>query len=256
MAQRELHPKSVLKQESDLRKLFLVWSNRGGPEWRVAGAPSWLRRLGNPLLNHEIEFPTAHGSSFRPDLLFLDGESLLVVELKLAVKYEPIALPEVLHHAWALENDSVAQEKLRTIVSTTVANVVPILITQTRWWLRSSMAYLRQHGLNQGAIRQLEFETFHDGERNLLWVGDPLAEWELAKPNDVPKCLRETFQEYAFWYHVSGEDSWFGMSTLKEVRPPFIQGKFVEAASLEGHSAEYIACEGEFGDRWRYLLLK
>ena len=83
----------VSTREKDLQAVFDDWHDtRYGRAMAEAKAPARATLLkGQP----------GGGYAFTPDVLWTDAR--LVVELKCAAKFEPQALAEVLHHAWALE---------------------------------------------------------------------------------------------------------------------------------------------------------
>ena len=88
----------------------------------IAGCPDYLWRLGrsDPRTKRG-----ALGYGFTPDVLWRRGRNAVVAELKYSVKYEPLGVAEVLHHANILRRMGIGHR------------VTPVLITQYSGWIRA-----------------------------------------------------------------------------------------------------------------------
>lgn len=259
MAVRPLKPMSPFAREKQLEELLLNWDARAASGWRVAGGASWLRGMRNPRRTGKL--PTSLGWKFEPDLLFEDAAHVYVVELKRSPPQMPdgspkptkdpiaLALPEVLHQAWMLSTRSELREQLGLASK---KKIVPVIISPTSGWLRASMAFLLEHGLRSDALRYLEFEPLVDGDRKLLWIGEPLAPW--TRERNAPQGLHKAF-DFEHWYTVADERAWFGLTNDCPQRPPFVDCRYVEAALIEGTAQEYVACTGAYGAAWEYSIV-
>ena len=229
--------------ESQLQDLFDAWPRRAALGWTVAGAPRWLRGMAAP--RSRPRFKSSLGYTFIPDIVFEPADATYLVELKLASKYEPIALAEVLHHAWMFEHDPDVRAALGRDVP-----VVPVIVSQQSFWLRAALAKLFENGLAPRAVRFLEFDTFgHEGKK-ILWLGDPFAAWVEAV--EVPNQLLEKFKAQA-WFYVPDEDTWLGMDQSHDRRPAMPNERHVVASRVEG--AGFVAWEGSYADsEWHYWI--
>lgn len=235
--------KPALSRESDLQALIDNWPDHRG--WRLAGAPGWLRDLPQPSRRRRIR--TALNYSFEPDALFETDDSLYVAELKFAAsgKHEAVALPEVLHHAWMLENDA----ECRKIANPKSKKVVPVILARWNGWLVASLAAI---GSNRPIY--LLLDAYIDGKSKILWTGSLFEPWALVPTSYVPPQLLSAFPTYSYWYRVESEDAFFGCAHPQPDRPPITLTPHVEAARIES-SEEFVACEGSWNAKWNYWIV-
>ena len=167
-ARREIKP--VEAKEEYLQAIFDTW-NTSRP--RMAGAPSWLSNArAERHAEREFVVPPVgdHIYKIRPDLVWEELDRTLVIELKRGAKYEPLALAEVMHHAWAL---AAWPEKNGVKLP-----AEPVIISQQNYWHRGAIAGLMCRGLESSMRnRYLEVDLLRGSNgQDLLWFDLPLAD--------------------------------------------------------------------------------
>jgi hypothetical protein len=123
----------ALHRETDLQRVIDAWP-AAPASCRVVGAPTWLRAL--PRANEKLRIATALGYRFEPDAVFETNDAVWIAELKLSPqgKYEPLALADVLHHAWMMRPH-------------TEKPIVPMIVAPSSPWLQAAIAQLQDLGL-------------------------------------------------------------------------------------------------------------
>lgn len=113
----------------------------------MVGVPTWLTRTKVLPIEKPQRARTAFGYSFTSDVELIDGSLHYMIELKRGMKYEPLAMAEVLHHsAWVKRYECAPDRR-----------VVPVIISSFNAWLRLSIdEYLRD------AVRYHEVEILDD----------------------------------------------------------------------------------------------
>lgn len=209
MAWTELVGSSVL--EKRLQKFCEQWSGNQTPDgFQVAGTPSWFREITRASKGKKRE--AWLGYPYYPDVYWYSDSTTYVLELKSSAKWQPIALPEVLHHVEMLQYPPQGQPM--------EGPLVPVIITSVRSarasnWLRASLRHLERNGFNRDRLLFYEFASVQWGEQALFWFDDPFAEWDDEQPDfPVP-------EEYAglYWYRLRGNSSWI-VSSLEAHAPP------------------------------------
>lgn len=233
--------KTARIKEKPLQELFDTWG-RGRDGWLTAGVPKWLHDLGQPekRSDERANIPR-YGYSFKPDVLW--EEKRYVAELKAAAKFEPLALPEVLHHAQCLSEESGGRP------------FTPFMFTQENAWLRQTLVWLFDRGavhLHAESLRFLEYVTLKtpDG-RQIMWVEDPLSEWEKcdSQPSFLPLSLPNV---PVTWRRVTATGCLVCVTGAPgdplSKRPLFLEGALVMACPVQcsDHSAtgEYLFWHG------------
>lgn len=263
MTRIELHTDEVLVNERDLQRLIDEWPDRASHGWHVAGGPEWLRNLRSP---HRTP-GRSHLDEFIPDAVFA-GDPVYVFELKHSpqYKFESMALPEALHHAWMMVN----VEAVVTDLNPQRKRVHPVIMSRFNTWLRASLQFLHDAGLSHNALTLLEFQAFPHKERRFLWVGNPLAPLRAVPEPKFARCLDA---KYPHWYERVGESSL--LATMERLSgtdgatdgeipaPAFIPGQHAEFGKLEAQpgepTEEFIMSEGSYtapkDPKWTYWLL-
>lgn len=197
-------------KEDTLQATFVAWPTRARSQ--MFGVPDWLERLTvEPVAQKQR---TSYGYTFQPDIEFVDAGLRYVLELKYGVKYEPLALAEVLHHAAWLRRHEAAE----------ASHVVPVVVSQFSSWLRLAVdEYLR------GQVRLVEVDILKHGSSELYMFDAPLASWS---PWEAPDWLIELTggKEAAAllrWHYVAETSSWFGMRENHRTRPIIIDEPYV-----------------------------
>lgn len=201
------------RSETDfLQPLFDVWATRRAePKFRsvrIGGAPDWLLKA--CAKNEPARNFYAYGYSVRIDVLWKLGEEWRLIELKHAWKYEPLAVPEVLHNARLFSLHQKIDRKL----------VRPTIIGNSNAMTRAALADLALGGMQAEHLEYLEFEHFittgKGPVRQYLWFDDPRAPWRRLKsaPADLPP---EVVEQRKCWYRIPRTNSWVG--TDAEVGP-------------------------------------
>lgn len=200
----ELKQKPILERE--LQQLFETWHTRDGS--LLYGVPDWLDSIDAAPLPAAQRRRRSFGYDFTPDIEFVVRRRRYVLELKHAVKYEPLALAEVLHHAAWLKRYEAEQ----------ASEVVPVIITQYSSWLRLAIdEYLRP------VVRHVEALALPGpADTSILAFDVPLAPWTVKRP---PGWLAELDPRAAklHWHHVAETDSWFGLQQPLATRPSILE---------------------------------
>src|SRR5579864_770459 len=115
--------------EAELQDVFDQWQTaRHG--YRILGAPNWLLKCKGPNRQKAFTAKSYATYSFTPDVLWGDPD-FYVVELKRGAKYEPLALAEILHHAWQLSDPSVRGSEFSK-------PPIPVIVATDTDWLRAA----------------------------------------------------------------------------------------------------------------------
>lgn len=240
-----------------LQPLFEKWSEREQRtkpgRVRSAGAPGWLL---NATAQNEAKWEQSYGCDFRPDVVWDQGEDgCRIIELKNGQKYEPLGMPEVLHHAHFLP-----------LRRTEWAGVVkPTLIGNFNPMTRAALVrLLKPTGLNYlQQLEYLEFDLFKDETDYYIWFDDPFAPWQYVG-QDPPGLPRTFTAERDHWYRIERTDSWIGLQDRKEgTRPHFMEVRYKMVAPIEGGVHGYLVWEGTpptigtgSGHDWQERLLR
>ncbi len=230
--------------EADIQAYFEKW-NTMVPQWRQAGAPGWLAEM-VPVPSRDL-IRTGPGYGFFPDLLASSRGEELVLELKCACKYEPLALGEVLHHAWMLSNTADVGG-----AAPSGARRTPVMVTQYSNWLRAAFAFLVEHGLSRSVVKHIEFTALKVGSDTLLWFDEPHANWTRCKAPSLPEGLSV---DGADWYRVEDTATWIAVKKQKKLahRPPLWTDQYL-MLTLVPHGEEILTWDGSPGEAGRYLL--
>jgi hypothetical protein len=239
----ELFPRG----EADIQTYFEKW-REGVPGWRAAGAPGWLAEMVPGDANKLIKSGIGYG--FKPDLLGTSRGEEIVFEFKCAAKYEPLALGEVLHHAWMLSHGAELGGAAQRGVSRT-----PAIVTQYNSWLRAAFAFLIEQGLTRTAFKHVEFTTLtaNQGAEILLWFDEPHAEW---KQCNIPPVLPDGLcVEQADWYRVEDTETWIAVRKQTKIarRPPLWTSHYLMLTAISD-SGEFLTWDGLPEETGRYLL--
>lgn len=224
-----------------LQPLFKKWMDReryappgrASGRVRIAGAPAWLLHA---RAKNEAQQEKTYGAHFTPDVLWDLGEDgRRVLELKNASKYEPLGLPEVLHHAYFLP---LCEKR---------GSVKPTLIGRFSLMTRAALAYLlKPRGLSYlDVLEYLEFDLLEEAPGHLLmWFDDPFAPWQYVgrETSGLPDKISKTRDH---WYRIDRTDSWIGMEhKIDGERPTFLEKAYKMVASIEGGAHGYVTWEG------------
>lgn len=244
----------ALRREKELQALIDRWATA---DWDIAGAPDWLLNLPSPLTAQRRVSTGPLGYGFEPDAIFETEDIVYVAELKLSPqnKYESLALPEVLHHMWMLENNISAREVLGS-----QKRIEGLIFAPWNTWLIASLALLRSAPVH---VHYFAFDTFTHAGRNILWVGAPLAPWALVERDSID-CPDVEEYPYAFWYRLGYADAYVGVDEKLDDRPTLLDRRHVELARIvtgeerasgKRSQADFIACEGSYLTSWNFSLL-
>lgn len=217
----------VATREKDLQAVFDNWHDtRAGRA--VAGVPAWLDALGPP---DKRKGHPGGGYAFTPDVLWTDAR--LVVELKCAAKFEPQALAEVLHHAWALEE--VLKAPFRSL-----------MVSSYNPWLRRAVDLLVARGLDPRCLIHMEADhlSLPTTERSFVWLDTPRAAWR-APDGPPPPCIPEGFAPAsARWYVVNETGSWIATERPAPGRPTFMRGAYAMLTPVSREPGRYLLWTG------------
>ncbi len=215
--------------EADIQNLFDAWGD-GRDAWRVF-APDWLLRCSKP--QPRASFPCENFGdrySFRPDVVWWTPE-WLVMELKRNKKFEPLALAEVLHHAWHLG------EQQREVEGDFPVPVVMSSGSDSAW-MRASLRYLFHKGLDSSAIRYLEGNYYQtpDGQR-YAWFEEPFA---VAAISTHPPVIPEGWEGLGVtWRRSQTSATWIGLPDQIAHQPGMSPTEYGMVSGTEDHS-EYV----------------
>lgn len=209
----------VVVSEAWAQTFFNGWWGDSLPEkFDVAGLPAWLDEM-HPGERDEIRPQVRHTTDFRYAFISdvewgPEGKERAVLELKSAHKYEPIGLPEVLHHAQMIES-----------------HPAPILVTRPSAWNRAAIQYLRDHGLAGDALRYVELELIclPDGS-TLAWFDDPFARWRLeTSPPNHPSSHLGPLRWFRVDDTAEGCPTWIGVATAVDAgeRRPLLMSDYM-----------------------------
>lgn len=223
------------RSESHLQAIFDQW-NDATCGTQIAGAPKWLLDCRGPNQRRSFQAESYSRYRFTPDV-FWDNPTLVVLELKHGAKYQPLALAEVLHHAWKLGDPKVLGGKSE-------GHPLPVIVSSSNdtGWLRAALCYLFTHGLRKDALKYLE-STFYErpdgGE--YLWIEEPFADW--LPDTTLPKSVPLKWQGHKpHCYRIAGCESW--VLTVKEKIPmrPEIPDEFIliSSTSRPGEQLAYL----------------
>lgn len=205
-------------KECDIQALF---EGRATSDWQIAGKPDWLplqRVMTGELTSRQRTFrPEGRdGYGFRPDILWYPeaGGEVIILELKCAAKYEPMALAEVAHHAfWLREHSDFSS----------ASGVRAAMVTQYNAFLRASMAYLADNGFI-GNLHLLEFDLVHPDGATVIWFDEPVGQWRKSAP---PPCGAPR-GNWISWYRMTSAPTWIAVQHLPGSesghRPAFWKG--------------------------------
>ena len=150
--------------EKELQTHFDAWTRERSVR---VGTPPWMEAL--KTWAPQQTFVDSWGVSFRPDTLAHDGAATYAFELKFARKYEPLALPEVLHHAHALRRATTQVLSGWPLD----AGVRPVIVSQFNAWIRDAREFLLANGFRSDALRVLEVAALRDtAGRSWLWFNE------------------------------------------------------------------------------------
>ncbi|HEX4452462.1 MAG TPA: hypothetical protein VH143_16410 [Kofleriaceae bacterium] len=184
----------------------------------AAGWPAWLLARGENLGQRSRD---AFGYSFETDAELIHGDHHYVVELKRALKYEPLALAEVLHHAaWIRRYEGTSN------------HVVPVIVSSNNLWTRLAVAEL------SSTVRYYEADLYEIDGRTLMWLDEPLAPW---KPDAAPPPPARDAR--LCWHYIPRTNTWVGTKRPHAERPLILEEPHVMIAELADQHG-YIAWEG------------
>lgn len=201
-------------KEETLQSVFDGWP---APGWKVAGGPAWLfERIDGKAVS---KFP-AYGCQNEPDVYWRQGSVERVIELKLAAKYEPLALAQVLYYKHLLLelNPACVPGKARIIRPTVVSSYSP--------WLRAARHVLASERKGGLGLDCLEVDVL---EQNILWFDVPAARWASCRP---PRGLLPPEYRQANWYFVEPTRTWFGVRHPERDRPVLMTQPYVMVTEL------------------------
>ncbi|HEX8111482.1 MAG TPA: hypothetical protein VF516_27315 [Kofleriaceae bacterium] len=205
---------SVHCKESYLQDLFDHW---GQATCLRVGVPPWLRGFSGSNARRPR---SAFGYQFTTDAEYEIGSRRYVIELKHAVKYEPLALAEVLHHAeWIRRYERDHTE------------VVPVIVTQFSCWLRLAIAALGRRMDGLGALRYYEVDVLGQDDPAVIWFDEPLAPWVPAER--PPFLLEHPETARLHWHHVATTRTWFGLDEIVEERPLVLEVPYVTVSEID-----------------------
>jgi hypothetical protein len=233
-------------REGDLQEVFDDWpASRNG--WRIVGAPNWLLKCKGP--NRRKRFTAKNATyQFRPDVLWYDPDCY-VVELKRGAKYQPLALAEVLHHAWHLNDPGVWGSEFSK-------PPIPVIVATDTDWLRSALSYLFKHGLSHIALRYLEVAFYKTDSGGYLWFEEPFTE---RVPSDrIPDCIPNSWRASAITcYELAGCNSWILSDDKLCGQPAYIPARLVFVSSVPD-SKDTLVCvyDAAAGQERSYLVSK
>jgi Mrr N-terminal domain len=236
-----LHPHEV--GEADIQRHMASWDRAVPGAWSHVGAPTWLDAL-RPVKADTYCASALLGYGFRPDILAESNGTHLVVELKCARKYEPLALAEVLHHAHLLS------QGLAQLPQPQAVPYVPVLVTQYNAWLRSALEFLRLNGLRDGSIKYVEFTSLRFGNEMILWFDEPFAPWEPSSAPPLPACLSVGSRQ---WYKISGADTWIAVDHEINGRPALWTVPYL-MLTVDRANSRMLMWEGGPTGAGRYIL--
>jgi hypothetical protein len=221
--------------EVDLQRVFDGWPEHvaGRASVCLAGVP---RILGD-VANRSRPRVAAFGYSFVPDALFerRDGGGQLVVELKRAAKYEPLALAEALHHAEFFSAH--AEPNLPT---------TPVIVASFNCWTRLALAHLLRNGVAPDAIHYFEVDWLRtpDGGRRILWFDAPLGAIERVERSNLPACVPPETAERLVWHRSVATGAWIALSVEHSERPAIIEEPYVMVAPVGASGDRFVAWQG------------
>lgn len=236
-----------IHREADIQGHFNTWQ-QPAQRRRRAGAPDWLEDLQDIV--PQKHFSTKLGYGFYPDVLATSRNQQLVLELKCARKYEPLALAEALHHAWMLSH---------TIKEGGVEHGrgpwIPVLVTQYSTWLRAAVAQLRAGKLEHESLRYIELTTLWAGDAArdpLIWFDDPFTGWDGEHPVPPP-ALPVGLVAEGNWYHVKDTKTWICVKDPMKTRVAVWTVPYLMLTQGPGPE-EILTWDGGVGGFNRYLL--
>lgn len=216
--------------ERALQDVFDAWGTRPST-CTVVGVPDWLRDLGVPETRSSFEL---EGYRFHPDVVWTTH----VAELKCAVKYEPLALAEGLHHAQCL---SVMRERA----------ITPILVTSYSAYMRRALEFLFSHGVEAETIRYVEVGHLHapSTQEQFMWFDAPFAAWKGAER--LPGCIPQDAHK-GHWYYVHETRTWCRISAERRERPLVPDGPTVLVSDVG--DGRYVYWSGSYDQNGQYFL--
>lgn len=246
--------------EPALQRIFENW-NQGAPQgYVVSGVPDWLSGR-DPVRGSQMRVNNEY--LFTPDLRWKLQECgrTWIVELKSAFKWQPLGLPEVLHHVAVINGPMSPAPELR-------GKVDPLLITEHSGWMLAALQFLRDEGSLPTSFRYLDFryllsqdsgpanaeaeprsedpsvivsadlsrhEATEVQERpGCLWFDDVLEQWEPvgSPPANV---LDPTWAgNCANWFCVRTTNTWIATIEGITQRPIWWTSTYVQATSIRG----------------------
>ncbi len=208
----------------DLQPWFTRWQVH--KDDRVAGCPGWLSRLGEVSPKRAEK---GYGASFTPDVLW--REARWVAEIKYGTKNEPLAVSEVLHHAFVLGQHHPGRRWTAVVVS------------QPSPWITAAVSWLCPRGKQFPALRHVECDLVGPQAKRTLWLSNPHATLKVeAPPRDTfGDSLRVGWGE-GTWRKRNEEDTW--VWTKGEQRLPFLTGPVAVISRIAGGSEEWIGWSG------------
>lgn len=219
-------------KEEDLQALFCRWDTAGK---EIAGRPVSLAFDSSRV---SAEHPHhAWGVRWRADI-FVDadhrGESL-VIELKLAAKYEPMGTAEVLFHAECL--------------STPVREVRPVLVSQYNLWNRLTLARLNRIA-GRPVLDYYEVSVIEVAGDACFWFDAPLAAWRpaTAPPSfleDHARSLSGWLGDSVSWFEIPETRSFVATALPRDApRPTVIDTAYLMAAPIDDGTERYLVWAG------------
>ncbi|MFH1810575.1 MAG: hypothetical protein ABIJ09_17670 [Pseudomonadota bacterium] len=227
--------------EKDIQRLLDDWPRRQQIGWAIAACPQWLSNIQSRNITQQLK--TKWGYKYRPDVIWDADATVYVVELKHAAKYEPIAIAEVLHHAQMLK-----EHGLRDMGIDRQAHVQPAVLTQYNGWIRSTVAWMRENGVDSERFIVLEMTVVEDETRRYLLLNSPFASWqEGTPPESLPRHVRTKCR---YWYFVENDGSWYGLDRKQTDRPLLLQEQCVVASPVEGDQNSWVIWFGREQEKY------
>jgi hypothetical protein len=235
---------TVHLRERQLQRVFDEWASASRSAYRIAGAPPWMWAARGVNVRERLSAFDEY--EFLPDVVWQEDSELYLFELKSAEKYQPLALAEALHHARVMQ---LRQSRTGGVSQ----RVTPVLVVRPSGWLRASVDYLLQSGLNEQALLYVEFRALCSQKSDFLWFDSPFERWTPA--DQVPALPPELDDGYRFWYRVRGNGTWFATTECYESRPVFWDSQFLCVSSLNNSEGALVRIGGRFPTVERYFHL-
>jgi hypothetical protein len=189
-----LYDVTHLFEENDIQELLCNVGKTGlfdDNSCDFFGIPNYLLKV--KVRSKQKSFSVKYGEglhyNYEPDCICEYNDNVYIIELKRSVKYEPLGIPEVIHHAVQQRNQPENNRK----------TVIPVLISSFNMWNRTVVKELNEkHNLQLmyyeiyilSKDKEFSRRVRKISNNDIIWLYDPSGEKNPTNYAEVKKNNR------------------------------------------------------------------